>query len=172
MQPLNIPYYEQKIRLNGGKQQIFDAVRRRYVALTPEEWVRQNMVSHLVSALHVPATRISNETPITFNGLSKRCDTVVYDAHLQPLMIVEYKAPTIEITQKNIRSNRGLQPAVAGAVSVGQQWLATYFLSGRLGKQTLCVPPRNSRLCVIASLIFCRFCRFYRCFYKNCCRCA
>ena len=100
MQPLNIPYYEQKIRLNGGKRQIFDAVRRRYVALTPEEWVRQNMVSHLVSALHVPATRISNETPIMFNGLSKRCDTVVYDAHLQPLMIVEYKAPTIEITQK------------------------------------------------------------------------
>ncbi|MGN0186393.1 MAG: type I restriction enzyme HsdR N-terminal domain-containing protein [Paludibacteraceae bacterium] len=100
MQTLNLPYYEQKIRLNGEKQQIFDAVRRRYVALTPEEWVRQNMVSHLIVALHVPATRISVETPIRFNGLSKRCDTVVYDAQFQPLMIVEYKAPTVEITQK------------------------------------------------------------------------
>ncbi len=100
MQSLNLPYYEQKVRLNGAKQQIFDPIRRRWVALTPEEWVRQNMISHLTNALHVPETRLSNETPISFNGLSKRCDTVVYDADLQPLMIVEYKAPTIEITQK------------------------------------------------------------------------
>lgn len=101
MFPLNLPYYQQKIRAAGdGKQQIFDRVRRRYVALTPEEWVRQNMVAHLVETLGVPLTRVSNETPIAFNGLTKRCDTVVYDANLRPLMLVEYKAPTVEITQR------------------------------------------------------------------------
>lgn len=97
---LNLPYYPLKIRDVSDKRQIFDCIRRRYVALTPEEWVRQNMVAHLIESLGVPSTRISNETPIIYNGLVKRCDTVVYDAALQPLMIVEYKAPTVEITQR------------------------------------------------------------------------
>lgn len=100
MMPLNLPYYPLKVKSVADKRQIFDCIRRRYVALTPEEWVRQNMVAHLIESLGVPSTRISNETPITYNGLVKRCDTVVYDAALQPLMIVEYKAPTVEITQR------------------------------------------------------------------------
>lgn len=101
MDALNLPYYQQKIRSTGdGKQQIFDRIRRRYVALTPEEWVRQNMVAHLIESLGVPQMRISVETPITFNGLTKRCDTVVYDSFLKPLMLVEFKAPSVEITQR------------------------------------------------------------------------
>lgn len=99
MQPLNLPYYEQRVRQNGEKQQIFDPIRRRWVTLTPEEWVRQNVNSHLVSAFGVPATRLSVETTINFNGLSRRCDAVIYDAKLRPLVIVEYKAATIEIGQ-------------------------------------------------------------------------
>lgn len=100
MMPLNLPYYPLKVKSVADKRRVFDRIRRRYVALTPEEWVRQNMVSHLIESLGVPPTRISNETPIAFNGLTKRCDTVVYDADLRPLMIVEYKAPTVEITQR------------------------------------------------------------------------
>lgn len=100
MTPLNLPYYPLKVKSVADKRRVFDRIRRRYVALTPEEWVRQNMVSHLIESLGVPSTRISNETPIAFNGLTKRCDTVVYDADLRPLMIVEYKAPTVEITQR------------------------------------------------------------------------
>lgn len=101
MDALNLPYYQQKIRsTDGGKQQIFDRIRHRYVALTPEEWVRQNMVAHLIESLGVPQMRISVETPITFNGLTKRCDTVVYDSALKPLMLVEFKAPSVEITQR------------------------------------------------------------------------
>ena len=96
---LNLPTYPLKIKSVADKQQIFDCVRRRYVALTPEEWVRQNMVAHLIEAIQVPKTRLSNETSITYNGLTKRCDTVVYDDTYKPLMIVEYKAPTIELTQ-------------------------------------------------------------------------
>src|SRR5574344_124510 len=100
MVALNLPTYSFKIKSVGTKQQIFDPIRRRYVALTPEEWVRQNMIVHLLTALHVPKTRLGIEVPITFNGLTKRCDTVVYDNDLRPLMIVEYKATTIDLTQK------------------------------------------------------------------------
>lgn len=96
---LNLPTYSFKIKSVGAKQQIFDRMRRRYVTLTPEEWVRQNMIAHLIEALEVPQTRLSNETTITYNGLAKRCDTVVYDEHYKPLMIVEYKAPHVELTQ-------------------------------------------------------------------------
>ena len=99
MVSLNLPTYPLKIRSVEDKQQIFDRVRRRYVALTPEEWVRQNMIAHLIEALEVPKMRLSNETPIVYNGLTKRCDTVVYDENYKPLMIVEYKAPTVELTQ-------------------------------------------------------------------------
>lgn len=99
MTRLNLPSYSFKIKSVGDKQQIFDSIRRRYVALTPEEWVRQNMVAHLIETRHVPQMRISNETTIKYNGLTKRCDTVIYDANLKPLMIAEYKATTIELTQ-------------------------------------------------------------------------
>lgn len=99
MVKLNLPAYNFKIKTVGTKQQIFDRIRRRYVTLTPEEWVRQNMITHLIEALEVPPTRLSNETTITYNGLIKRCDTVVYDENYKPLMIVEYKAPHVPLTQ-------------------------------------------------------------------------
>lgn len=99
MESLNLPKYTFKIKRTDNKYTIFDCVRKRYVALTPEEWVRQNVVQYLITEKNVPQTRISNETSITFNGLSKRCDTIVYDKNFAPLIIVEYKAPTIPLSQ-------------------------------------------------------------------------
>lgn len=81
------------------KHQIFDQVRKRYVALTPEEWVRQHFVAYLLSEKGYPQELIANEITIKLNGTSKRCDTVVYDTYLSPLVIVEYKAPSVPITQ-------------------------------------------------------------------------
>lgn len=78
---------------------IFDPVRRRNVALTPEEWVRQHFVNYLITEKKYPGELIANEVAISLNSLSKRCDTVVYNCFLEPLAIVEYKAPTISITQ-------------------------------------------------------------------------
>ena len=95
---LNLPTYPLRRRYMNGSEQIFDAVRHRWVALTPEEWVRQHVVAHLV-ALKYPIGRISNEFALTFNGQSRRCDTVVFDVYGRPLLIVEYKAPYIAITQ-------------------------------------------------------------------------
>ncbi|MBR5957955.1 MAG: type I restriction enzyme HsdR N-terminal domain-containing protein [Salinivirgaceae bacterium] len=97
MEKLNLPDYSADIRIS--QKQVFDPLRRKYVALTPEEWVRQNIIRHLL-ALGFPQGLISVEQPITYNGLQKRCDIVVYNRQAQPRMIVECKAPQVSITQK------------------------------------------------------------------------
>ena len=102
MERLNLPAYTFKIERMGNKYTIFDCIRRKYIALTPEEWVRQNVVQYLISEKHFPQTRINNEISIEFNGLQKRCDTVVYDNKFNPLMIIEYKAPHISLSQKTL----------------------------------------------------------------------
>ena len=82
------------------KKKIFDVIRRKYVALTPEEWVRQHFVHYLIEQLGYPQELLANEVEVTLNGTSKRCDTVLYDRELKARMIVEYKAADIPITQK------------------------------------------------------------------------
>lgn len=100
MQELNLPKTELKIITKDGKQQVFDVLRRKYVALTPEEWVRQQFVHFLIGQKGYPAECIGNEISINLNGTKKRCDTVIYDGNAQPTMIVEYKSPQVEITQQ------------------------------------------------------------------------
>ena len=97
---LNLPTYPYRLRRNAdGNIAIWDATRRRYVVLTPEEWVRQHFVAFLVAHRGYPAGRIGNEISLTLNGMPRRCDTVVYDAQGNPLALVEYKAPHVTITQ-------------------------------------------------------------------------
>lgn len=96
---LLLPPFDAKIIEKDGREKIFDPVRRKYVALTPEEWVRQHFVNYLVSVKKYPLELIANEVQIQLNNTVKRCDTILYDRLLSPLMIVEYKAPSIEITQ-------------------------------------------------------------------------
>lgn len=97
---LNLPEYEFNIKKNGETLVIFDSLRKRFVALTPEEWVRQNFVRYLIDTRHFPQALMANEMSIIQNGIKRRCDTVVADHSGQPLMIVEYKAPSVEVTQK------------------------------------------------------------------------
>ena len=101
MQPLNLPPFESNIKTLNGMVKIMDVLRRRFVALTPEEWVRQHFVHFMVEYKGYSPTLMANEVAVTLNGMSRRCDTVVYQQEgLRPLMIVEYKAPHVEITQK------------------------------------------------------------------------
>lgn len=97
---LNLPGYDTKISSKDGKPTIFDLLRRCYVALTPEEWVRQHFVHFLIEHCNYPATLIGNEVGLTLNGTKKRCDTVVYDRNLKPRIIIEYKAPTVKINKE------------------------------------------------------------------------
>lgn len=98
MLPLNLPTFAAKVKEKEGKRTIFDEVRRKFVALTPEEWVRQHFVNYLITAKGYPKELLRNEVSVKLNGTAKRCDTVAYNRFLEPLLIVEYKAPTIEIT--------------------------------------------------------------------------
>ena len=100
MEKLNLPPYNAKTRETDKRIQIYDPLRGKYVALTPEELVRQNFINFLTTYKGYPQSLMGNEVQLTLNGLSKRCDTVLYDQHLHPRMIIEYKAPHINITQK------------------------------------------------------------------------
>lgn len=101
MVELNLPAYDYRVkRRDDGSWAIWDMLRERWVALTPEEWVRQHFVHWLISEKQFPAALMGNEVSLTLNGIARRCDTVVGDRTGQPLVIVEYKAPTINITQK------------------------------------------------------------------------
>ena len=97
---LNLPSFDIKIRSEGNRAVVLDPLRRRWVALTPEEWVRQHFVNLLVSEKHYPATLVANEVQLSVGEKVMRADTVVYDRTLRPRMIVEYKAPTVALTQK------------------------------------------------------------------------
>ena len=100
MLELNLPSFERKVMMKDGKPAIFDVIRRQYVALTPEEWVRQHFVHFLIDHKGYPQALMANEVQLKHNGMSRRCDTVVYDRALKPRVIVEYKAPTVNITQQ------------------------------------------------------------------------
>ena len=100
MLELNLPPFEKKITTEGNKCSIFDIIRRRYVALTPEEWVRQHFVHFLIEHKGYPQSLMGNEVSLDLNGMSRRCDTVVFDRSLKPRVIIEYKAPTVKVTQR------------------------------------------------------------------------
>lgn len=99
MLSLNLPSYDAKIILREGKKYIFDLLRKKYVSLTPEEWVRQNFVQYLINYKSYPKGLLANEVKITLNNTIKRCDTVLYNRDLKAKVIIEYKAPSIDITQ-------------------------------------------------------------------------
>jgi hypothetical protein len=100
MEMLNLPTYSFKIKSINNKEHIFDEIRKKYVALTPEEWVRQNFIRYMIETLAIPASLIAVEMSIKLNKLSKRCDIVVYDKNGNAILIVECKAPSIKINQK------------------------------------------------------------------------
>lgn len=100
MFPLNLPSIDANIKQDGEKKLIFDPLRKRYVSLTPEEWVRQHFIMFLINYRNYPSALIANETSISLNGMSRRCDSVVFRSSLEPLVIVEYKAPQVTITKK------------------------------------------------------------------------
>ena len=97
---LNLPPFNANIRREGMNVRIFDTLRQRFVALTPEEWVRQHFVNMLLTNYGFSSSLTANEVSLSLNGMSRRCDTVVYDKQLRPRMIVEYKRPSVEITQR------------------------------------------------------------------------
>ncbi len=100
MTELNLPKYNMRIsRDRNNNIKIFDSIRKKFVSLTPEEYVRQHFTNWLINYLHYPMGLIANEVKISLNSTIKRCDTIVYSNTGDPMMIIEYKAPHISINQ-------------------------------------------------------------------------
>ncbi len=99
MNQLNLPDFEYRTRKVANQLQIFDPVRRKYVALTPEEWVRQHFIHYLNVHKKVPLSHIAVEKALIVSHLAKRADIVVFKGGLKPLLAVECKAPSVEINE-------------------------------------------------------------------------
>ncbi len=100
MQTLNLPTYNFKLKNSQNKTLIFDKLRKKYVVLTPEEWVRQHFVHFLIDQKRYPETLIAIEKQLTINNLKKRTDILIFNSDGKPEVIIECKAPSIKISQK------------------------------------------------------------------------
>ncbi len=97
---LNLPEYPFSIKQSSTSKEIFDAFRKKYVALTPEEWVRQHFIRFLTEEKGFPASLIAIEKGLTINGKPRRFDAVAYNNNGEPLVLMEFKAATVNLTQK------------------------------------------------------------------------
>lgn len=101
MPGLNLPQFHIQTQETEGNTSIYDILRKRYIRLTPEEWVRQHFIHYLIEHLNYPSALLANEVTIQVNGISRRCDSILYHkTGGLPRMIIEYKAPYITITQQ------------------------------------------------------------------------
>ncbi len=100
METLNLPQYDLNIKSDAQSKYIFDIIRKKFLVLTPEEWVRQNFVHYLVHELHYPPSLMMTENGLKLFNTQKRSDIVVYDRNGKPLAVVECKAADVKITQE------------------------------------------------------------------------
>ncbi|MCF8230824.1 MAG: type I restriction enzyme HsdR N-terminal domain-containing protein [Bacteroidales bacterium] len=100
MQRLNLPDFEANIIKENGQEKILDRVRRKYVTLTPEEWVRQHVIHYFANFLGVPYTLMAVEKAFTIGSVSKRFDIAVYSKKNKPVLLSECKSPDVRINQK------------------------------------------------------------------------
>jgi hypothetical protein len=97
--PLNLPPFQPRLRITPKGEEIYDECRRKYVKLTPEEWVRQHFIRFMVSELGFPVTLIVVEAALQVHSLRRRFDILAYDTAGKPRLIVECKSPSVPITQ-------------------------------------------------------------------------
>jgi hypothetical protein len=114
---IHYPPQNFKIRSEENNQSIFDPLRKKWLSLTPEEWVRQNFVQYLVQVMKYPATLIALEKRIRLGELTKRFDILVYDREHAPWMIVECKGDEIKLNEEV------LQQALRYNISVPVQYI-------------------------------------------------
>lgn len=131
---LPYPSYPFKIKAINGKDQIFDPFRKIWVILTPEEWVRQNLLQYLVQTLHYPSSLIAVEKEIKLGELSKRFDIVIYKNEL-PWMIIECKEAKVSLNEKTM-----------GQILQYQQVLTAQYLFMSNGHETMGAKIESGKL--------------------------
>ncbi|MSQ38271.1 MAG: type I restriction enzyme HsdR N-terminal domain-containing protein [Chitinophagaceae bacterium] len=134
MMVLPYPSYPFKIKAINGKDQIFDPFRKAWVVITPEEWVRQNLLQYLVQTLHYPSSLIAVEKEIKLGELSKRFDIVVYKNE-EPWMIIECKEAKVALNEKTMEQILQYQQVLGAKylfISNGHETLGAKIESGKL----------------------------------------
>jgi hypothetical protein len=128
--PLNFPQFEFKIQELEGKLSIFDSLRKKYLILTPEEWVRQHMIAFLVQHKRYPKGLFSLEKGIIYNSLQKRFDILILDRQGNPFLLIECKGPEIVLSKKTVEQvavyNKTIGATYMG-ISNGKQHLFLKF---------------------------------------------
>lgn len=113
MQKLNLPEYDFRTKTEEGKPWIFDNIRKKFVVLTPEEWVRQNFIQYLKTEKKYPETLMAVEKKVMVNHNQRRFDLLIYSRNGHPNLIAEFKAPGVKITQETfdqvVRYNMALR---------------------------------------------------------------
>ena len=100
---LNFPIVDFRFQKNEkGNLRIFDIIRKKFVEATPEEWVRQHIIHYLINHKQVPASMISVEKQLLLNNTKRRTDLVVFNSNLKPILIIECKAPEVDINQLTV----------------------------------------------------------------------
>jgi hypothetical protein len=124
MESLNLPAFPYKVKQVNGKPHIFDIIRRKFVVLTPEEWVRQHFVHLLITHYGYPKSLFAIETGLQYNSLAKRSDIMILSSNSLPFLLVECKAPFVAVGDATFaqisRYNFTLQPqylAVTNGIS-------------------------------------------------------
>lgn len=100
MLELSLPAFEYKVKKQSGTVMIFDIIRKKFVVLTPEEWVRQHVIHYLTEVKHIPVALIAVEREIDLYGLRRRFDVVVFDRTGNPWLLVECKAPSVVLNRQ------------------------------------------------------------------------
>jgi hypothetical protein len=103
MYQLNLPVFDYKLKKADGKVWIFDVIRKKYVVITPEEWVRQHFIHYLITHFNYPRSLVKVEGGLIYNKLQKRSDIVVFGREGNPWMVVECKAPTLLLSENTLR---------------------------------------------------------------------
>jgi hypothetical protein len=125
---LDFLQFQSRLRLSktGDASFVFDPIRRKDVALTPEELLRQLVLQYLLEAKKYPAQRIRSEVGIEVNGLRRRCDLIVYDAALQPWLLIECKSPKVALDQRSFEQAARYNLRLRAPFLVVTNGLATY----------------------------------------------
>lgn len=135
--------YQFQYRDEQDKRMIWDIIRKKYVLLSPEEFVRQHVVHYLVETHGYPASLMRTEVQIDVNGLKKRCDILVYDRDSKPMLLVECKAPSepvnIKVLEQLLRYNQTLKVKY-GMLSNGHETYCAKLKNGELFELTD-IPP-------------------------------
>jgi len=130
---INYPEYPFKIQKEAGKDQIFDPLRKSWVVLTPEEWVRQNFIQYLIQIKQYPSTLIAIEKTIQLGELKKRFDIIVYKND-SPWLLIECKEANLPITEKTLEQILQYQQVVEADYLVMTNGHTTYGAKIETGK--------------------------------------